>query len=258
MIVNSINTLSTNKTYSLGSNQQQNVIANSQSFGSAPAVQQKVASHSGKVAKAVLAAVVLGTAALFSTACSQPTGGSSPIEEPIEPTEPTETLARQTMDSMLKIVDTLGLTQSNPVLSARAVNNYVPIKGDIVEFGYHDDYNNVTLSHTLDTTKSTSNKLVYRTTDIDNTYDDVRSYSTEVTKTANGISFQYEGVDHALEYVAKDGYVMVYKVKADGTKTEYERQYPTGTPGTVKVTAPDGSQAAFSSTLSGYNVVLLN
>lgn len=196
--------------------------------------------------------IAMGLATLL-TGCDPVIGPTPPVIE--QPTEPT--LARLTMDAMLQMVDSLGLNSAKSlnVMSARSINNYVPVKGDIQEFGYHDDFNNITLKHNLDTANSTSDKLVYQTTDTDNVYGDVRSYKTEVTKTENGVKFQYEGVDHALEYVVKDGYVMVYKVKPDGTKTGYERQYPGDTPGTVRITAPDGGDPGAASTLSNYNII---
>lgn len=229
----------------------------STSFGSARPVPTST-SHSGRKIGLALAIPALALAAVFAfSSCANPAGGDTKTEEtdptkpenPVKPSQSPVSSALQTLFKVLKV----GGSSSGASASLVSKSVYAPVAGDVTAISYHDDFNGVSVSYALDTSKSTSDSLVYNTKEVDDLFKTETDSVCTVTKTDRGVKYtDQSGV--AKEYVVKDGYVMVYLTR-NGTTIEFERQYPGSVANTVKITAPDGSTDNIGeTTLSDYAV----
>lgn len=237
-------------------------------FGAAqPATVAKASSHVGRKIGLALAVPALALAAVLSLgSCANPAGNNidptQPTQptDPTDPTDPTQPPQSPVASAMQTIFDVLKVGSPAKSISASLVskNAYAPVAGDVTAISYHDDFGGGSAtSFTLDNTKSTSDALVYNVKSIDDVFSVETDDTCTVSKTDSGVKYQYgSGIAH--EYVAKEGYVMVYSVNKDGTKTEYERQYPGDTPNSVKMTTPDGGKPVGVSTYSNYTVTYSN
>lgn len=190
-----------------------------------------------KVAFSLALAVTVLGGAMLMTGC----GSSSSSDSSDNPTN-----AQLAMTQMKQVFDTLGvLTDSEApklMMSRSGELPYIPAKGDIVEMSYNAEFLGNIVTYTLDTAKSTSDKLVYKTHAIDTNFGTEENFDTEVTKTKDGVMFANAGEPFSDEYVVKDGYVMLYAVYSDGKKIANMRQYPGDEPGTVQIKSPDGTE----------------
>lgn len=230
----------------------------SPSFGAArPATMAK--SHSGrKIGLALAVPALILAAVLGTTSCANPVSGGTKTEEtdptkPADPAKPSQSPVSSALQTLFKVLK-VGGSSSGASASLVSKSVYAPVAGDVTAISYHDDYGNDSVSYTLDTSKSTSDALVYNTKGVDDNFGIVTTDVCTVAKTDSGVKYTYASDGSSFEYVVKDGYVMVYKTK-NGTTTEFERQYPGDTANTVKITAPDGSTGSIAaSTLSDYEV----
>lgn len=229
----------------------------STSFGALqPATMAK--SHRGGKIGLALAVPALALAAVFAfSSCANPVSGDTKTEEtdPTKPENPVKPSQSPVSTALQSIFNVLKVGGSSSGASASLISKsvaYSPVSGDVTAFSYHDDFGGCTASYTLDKSKSTSDALVYDSKSVDDIFLIENKGVCTVTKTDRGVKYtDQSGV--ASEYVAKDGYVMVYLTR-DGVTTEFERQYPGDAPNTVRITAPDGGDPGDASTLSKYSV----
>lgn len=218
----------------------------------------KVASHSGHKLALALAIPALAIAAIVGLSSCKPAidpGSTDPIVEPEKPENPSQSPVASAMQSIFNVLK-VGSPTKSASASLVSKNAYAPVTGDVTAISYHDDWGNCTASYTLDTSKSTSDALVYNAKSVDDNFGIETNDVCTVTKTATGVKYNYESDGTSFDYVVnKDGYVMVYVSGKDGVQKEYERQYPGDTANTVKITAPDGTNNNIAaSTLSNYAV----
>lgn len=183
-------------------------------------------------------------------------GGASSCSNSTDNQVVIETLADSSVQNKVyNMISFLGLTvtqsSSNGKISNQAsesndacIENVIINAGDLIEFGYHDDYENVDTKLKINKNLSTKDTIIFDGTSKNLESGQVFNIRHTFAKTADGLTIKKAPLDDdnngfTYKYVSANDGVLEYRIKADGTGV-YQRKYVANTETSITAVNKDG------------------